>query len=529
MQKSKLSKLGNIVSETSSSEMMYSATSQFQVGGGFDMTPIFDMIKNGHFEQFIGLINKDLDFYAKDEFGNTIMHLLILNIDKFKKYPNFANVFKKLLKKMTKTELNIQNKDGNTILHLAVLGGEHGIASELISAGIDRNIKNNDKLRVVSTTTKSEIVQKPLMTNNVEKLNEILNQQTESSHTAPEIKKGLADLIARGAPPINLEISASTPDIELSRQFNVDDITSTVASSVKNFFENTSPTSVENEIPKIETGGFNFEKQQEFVRRQREKMKHLFKRNKPVTKTFSQTSPEPVQSEILPQISPVKAVPEKSPLPETISATSDVPVDSVPEKSSFPESTTSNTDILSTETFVGGVLGKKIGGSRRLKDFDDDDFDFESDYYQSGGKTDVMRLLNSRRDEIHEHTKQLIKENMEKITGKDLTEQEVLNIVSYLYKKMRKENPELLGEGKGLDRAVVVESMASNMEILENIDKRELEEIIESKRKHFEEKSQSQERRPRKETSTSSMTTSKTTDTSEEKPKKKRTTKKKSK
>jgi hypothetical protein len=473
-----LSRLENIVSsESSANEMMYSVTSPIQTGGSrviIDMTPIFNMIKMGHFEQFFGLIDSSIDFSAKDENGNTIMHLIMLNIDKLKNLPNFANLFRKLLKKMTKTELNIQNMDGNTILHIAVIGGEHGIASELINAGIDRNIKNNNKLRVISSTVKSE--QQP-NDSKYDELKRLLEKESESSAVGSDVKKQISELIARGAPPITL--SASTPDASISKQFDVND----VANSVKNFFTNSDTSTIGYREPI--TGG-----------------------KKTSRKSYNISSTSPMFG-------------------GAISATSSAQVNENNQVSA-------TSDMLSTETFVGGVLRKKTGGSRKIMNFNDsssNDFDDGLDSQEGGMLSDVQRLLNSRRDEIHENTKKLIKENMEKVLGHEPTEQEVLDVLSYLYKKMRIENPELLGEGKGLDRAVVVESMAGNMQILENINQKELDEISESKRKHFSEKEkipkEKRERKHKRNDTTTTTTTSTTDDSSEEKPKKKRVSKKK--
>lgn len=208
MENPRISKIQNIGTE-SSNEMIYSATSPvgyFGGGGTINLTkldpkPFFEMLKSGNYTAFFGLINNRIDFNAVDDDGNTILHIFMNNIDKIKTLPTFQNAFKRLLRFVDSATINKQNKAGDTILHIAVKKGEHMIAADLINKGADKNLKNKDGLRIVTSSMK-----------NIKPSNVI--EQTPTT---------IADIVARNAPPIDV------------------DIKSNVNNAVQNFFSKTPP------------------------------------------------------------------------------------------------------------------------------------------------------------------------------------------------------------------------------------------------------------------------------------------------
>ncbi|ARF09441.1 ankyrin repeat protein [Indivirus ILV1] len=102
-----------------------------------------------------------IDLSAQDENGNTVLHHLVGAAS-----PNHALISKILkttqsggddgIKSQTaggnKNFINIQNKDGDTPLIVAVKKGHHDLCSELIIGGSDKTIRNAEGLRVETET-----------------------------------------------------------------------------------------------------------------------------------------------------------------------------------------------------------------------------------------------------------------------------------------------------------------------------------------------------------------------------------------
>ncbi len=103
-----------------------------------------------------------VDLSAQDQDGNTILHYLVMPAS-----PN-RDLIKKILK-LSKDQtggslsidyqiggrsdfINLQNKDGDTPLILAVKNEHHDLCSELILAGSDKELRNKKGLRVETET-----------------------------------------------------------------------------------------------------------------------------------------------------------------------------------------------------------------------------------------------------------------------------------------------------------------------------------------------------------------------------------------
>lgn len=91
----------------------------------------------------MNFINKILnmlpDFDFTDDQGNTILHQAVME--------NNIDMVISLLEKMKESNKNIidvQNNDGNTAFHLAILNENNAIAQILDEASADKTIRNND-------------------------------------------------------------------------------------------------------------------------------------------------------------------------------------------------------------------------------------------------------------------------------------------------------------------------------------------------------------------------------------------------
>lgn len=134
----------------------FSATSEFQTGGFiFNLQPIIETITKGDFLQSYNLLQgRDIDFSFQLPNGDTILHILLKNFDKYRSDEKFYRLLNFVLSKSTPKTLNIQNNDGDTPLHIAVKNNLHEIASSLISRGSNPKIPNKDDLLVSSIKEK---------------------------------------------------------------------------------------------------------------------------------------------------------------------------------------------------------------------------------------------------------------------------------------------------------------------------------------------------------------------------------------
>tara|TARA_Y100000780_G_C13695839_1_gene422044 strand:- start:2422 stop:3861 length:1440 start_codon:yes stop_codon:yes gene_type:complete len=104
-----------------------------------------DMLKKtieGQLETVKYMIDNNLvdDFTVVDDNGDTVLHLLVRKYDE---NPIASAIVNLLLSSGKRgTFLNIQNKDGDTPLHIAVKEGNMVLAEKLLKAGAEKKIKN---------------------------------------------------------------------------------------------------------------------------------------------------------------------------------------------------------------------------------------------------------------------------------------------------------------------------------------------------------------------------------------------------
>jgi len=94
-------------------------------------------------------VDKDLveSYNYQDENGNTLLHYLALD------YESTRKIIKKLLERSDiRSFINIQNKNGDTPLILAVISSNHDLCEHLISRGADKTIKNKQEYCVDTET-----------------------------------------------------------------------------------------------------------------------------------------------------------------------------------------------------------------------------------------------------------------------------------------------------------------------------------------------------------------------------------------
>lgn len=92
--------------------------------------PLHDAAEKGDLQEILALSNQDIDLNAKDEYGNTALHLAA--------YRGHPKIVDYLLEK--KVEMNSPNKGGYTPLTLAIDAGYIDAAKKLVEHGADINI-----------------------------------------------------------------------------------------------------------------------------------------------------------------------------------------------------------------------------------------------------------------------------------------------------------------------------------------------------------------------------------------------------
>lgn len=161
-------------------------------------------------------------FKYKDADGNTILHYLVMDTN------NKKNLIEELLKKNnSKDFINIQNNNGDTALHLAVKLTDYELASLLEKYGADRNIKNNQDLKIDSETD-IDVEDN----NNLQKTN---NNNKETQDKAKEITDDITNLLFKNKTD-NQDFNELTSDvvpINLTETQNAD-----FAADTEKFLEN---------------------------------------------------------------------------------------------------------------------------------------------------------------------------------------------------------------------------------------------------------------------------------------------------
>lgn len=124
-----------------------------KIGGAITTEPIFVAIRNGDFATpYSSIVSGKIDLSETNEEGDTLLHLLIKLYDTYRGNQNFIKLFNIIVNKADGKIINIRNKDGNTALHLAVIGNLHQLVDNLIKQGGDKTIRNNEGLKVETAT-----------------------------------------------------------------------------------------------------------------------------------------------------------------------------------------------------------------------------------------------------------------------------------------------------------------------------------------------------------------------------------------
>ncbi len=161
---------------------------------------LFELIKDDQFEFLLYLINKSSIIstinYTTDD-NKTLLHLLIL---KFKQTNN--NTILDIINLITKHPdiiklINVQDSEGNTPLHLAVMNNLNNICDLLINNGANKLIKNIQGLYIDSVNSDTVNNISNSISNNindkVNKTNELLNSDTNNEDSVFISRKTLKD------------------------------------------------------------------------------------------------------------------------------------------------------------------------------------------------------------------------------------------------------------------------------------------------------------------------------------------------
>jgi hypothetical protein len=115
---------------------------------------VVDLYKNNNHDMVNFLFKNNLvaQLSQVDQEGNSIFHHVVKNNN-----VDLLNTALSWVKDDTSRVrfLNMQNNQGNTVLHLAVQGGDHQLATLLENYGARRNIANNDNFEIDVTESES--------------------------------------------------------------------------------------------------------------------------------------------------------------------------------------------------------------------------------------------------------------------------------------------------------------------------------------------------------------------------------------
>ncbi len=454
------------LSETSS-EAFYKPK---QDGGFFglfgnDYTPLlFSALEENNMEALAFLIKRPeiKSIKCKNNNGETILHVLVKKCN----VKGFDSVLNSLLERKDIKELiNIQDKEGNTPLHIAVINECNELAQNLIKAGANPLIKNKAGFYIEDIEEEVEVKNTSENKNNIfiptknklsdtEKkyLNTMLNSinKKDATNSTSEVN-GLTDITVSQTISKNIVKNKELVVPELSADnttYDTSDILNTIMDN-KNSEVSTTPSVNMNLNTSEFIENYLAEKSN------KAKLEGGKKKTKKSKKLSNQSS----------------YYTEKSLSMSNSNLTSSVDLDS------------SESEIESSES---GSLSEM---------------------------SELSRMINNQATEIHERSVKKIMEIM------GVSEQEARVIKAFIYSEIRTQNPEL----NNFDRAVEMEKRITK-EHLSKLDKKKLKELSEV----ISEKQKQKELSSTQMTSSSESATSSdsiSTESSEEKPKKKTTTK----
>ena len=162
-----------------------------------DPSLIFELIKEGHLdlvEKYINDIDSDINHQNKD--GNTLSHLLAT-----KNYLHTAKIIKKL-KRNKEINPNIRNNEGRTILDIAISTGNLCTTLKLLE---DKRFNNIDLVsfnNLYNTFIKSDEFGKYTKLTNLET---IVNELSKKAKLLPKVKE-IVDLVKKNFDIIKNEL-----------------------------------------------------------------------------------------------------------------------------------------------------------------------------------------------------------------------------------------------------------------------------------------------------------------------------------
>ncbi len=223
-------------SETSS-EPFYKSKKNIQSGGFFDFNNysslLFDAISQNNFNALIFLINnKAIDKINYTNNNNqTILHLLIEKLVTYENKELLINAIDSILNRTDILSLiNLQDNNGNTVLHIAASERLDDICDKLIAKGADKSIKNNAGLYISSETDTSADLS--LNNNETDKIN-----NTDSVFISQKELNKNKDLSDKDKLYLNNmlnSINGNTKSTETSEAIGLTNISDTTALNNKN-------------------------------------------------------------------------------------------------------------------------------------------------------------------------------------------------------------------------------------------------------------------------------------------------------
>jgi hypothetical protein len=149
-------------SETSSEPFYKSQKSIKNQNGGFfglgetDYSELlFDAVRQNNVEALLYLVNSQVikKINYQDKHGQTILHMVLNNLVTGKNIQKVTIITNAILARPDiKDLINIQDVNGNTALHLAVIAGQDELCDKLIKAGANPLLKNSAGLFIESET-----------------------------------------------------------------------------------------------------------------------------------------------------------------------------------------------------------------------------------------------------------------------------------------------------------------------------------------------------------------------------------------
>jgi len=136
---------------------------------------ILDAFNNNNLQLALSLIvdNLNINFACQDDNGNSILHHLVLCLDRIKEC---KLVLERLLRNAdVSCIINSKNYKGQTPMLLAVFNGQNSIARKLEKAGANKNIEDNEGNYVITDATDAN---SSMISQNREKRSDVFSRQS---------------------------------------------------------------------------------------------------------------------------------------------------------------------------------------------------------------------------------------------------------------------------------------------------------------------------------------------------------------